>query len=303
MREKKTILITGGTGFIGYHLAKQCLKFGWQVTSISTKAPKKIRYLNKVNYLYCDITNKKFLKKKINKKYDYIVNLGGHVDHKDEIRTFKSHFYGLRNIANIFLEKKPKAFVQVGSCAEYGGSKSPQKESQNCKTKSKYGLAKLNSTRYLINLFKKKKFPSVVIRLYQAYGPRQDFNRLIPIVIKACRRNEKFNCSDGNQLRDFTYIDDIIDAIIKSLKKKKAQGNIINIGSGRPKKIKNIISFLKKINKGGHPQYGKIKLRKDETLVIYPSIKKARQLIGWKPKTSFQTGIRKTINFYNGQKL
>ena len=61
---KKKILIVGGTGFIGYHLAKKCLKKNWKVTSISSKPPKKIRYLRKVKYLICDITNKKKLKKK-----------------------------------------------------------------------------------------------------------------------------------------------------------------------------------------------------------------------------------------------
>ena len=65
MNLKNNILIVGGTGFIGYHLAKESLKKGWQVTSISTKPPKKIRYLPKVKYILCDITKKKFLKKKV----------------------------------------------------------------------------------------------------------------------------------------------------------------------------------------------------------------------------------------------
>ena len=63
MNKKKEILIIGGTGFIGYHLAKKCIKKNWQVTSISTKLPPKKRYLSKVKYLLCDITKKKYLKK------------------------------------------------------------------------------------------------------------------------------------------------------------------------------------------------------------------------------------------------
>ena len=60
---KKNILIVGGTGFVGYHLAKSCLKKNWKVTSISIKKPKKIRYLPKVKYIFCDITKKNFLQK------------------------------------------------------------------------------------------------------------------------------------------------------------------------------------------------------------------------------------------------
>ena len=66
MIPKKNILIIGGTGFIGYHLAKKCLKKKWLVTSISTKPPKKLRRLPGVNYIYCDISEKNSLKKSIN---------------------------------------------------------------------------------------------------------------------------------------------------------------------------------------------------------------------------------------------
>ena len=77
MNFKNNILIVGGTGFIGYHLASSSLKKGWQVTSISSKAPRKIRYLAKVKYILCDITKKKSLKKSIRKNFNYVVNLGG----------------------------------------------------------------------------------------------------------------------------------------------------------------------------------------------------------------------------------
>ena len=81
----------------------------------------------------------------------------------------------------------------------------------------------------------------------------------------------------------------------------KAKGEVINIGSGKPKKIKDIINYIRKISKGGHPQFGKIKLRKDEILRLYPDIKKAKKKINWKPKISFEKGLKSTIKFYNGQ--
>ena len=78
------ILIIGGTGFIGYHLAKRSIKKGWQVTSISTNPPKKIRKLSNVKYIISDITKKNSLKNKIKKNYNYVVNLGGYVDHSNK---------------------------------------------------------------------------------------------------------------------------------------------------------------------------------------------------------------------------
>ena len=88
MNSKINILIVGGTGFIGYHLAKRCLKKGWKVTSISLRPPKKIRYLSKVKYIFCDITNKKSLNNNIYKSFDYVVNLGGYVDHSNKKKNF-----------------------------------------------------------------------------------------------------------------------------------------------------------------------------------------------------------------------
>ena len=295
-------MIVGGTGFIGYHLAKKSLQRGWQVTSISSNPPKKIRYLPKVKYIRCDITNKKLLKKSIRKHFDYVVNLGGYIDHSNKQKTFKSHYEGCKNLAEIFLKKKPIAFIQMGTSVEYGKIKSPQKENAKYSPKSIksiYGKAKLLSSIYLINLFKKKKFPSTILRLYLTYGPRQDINRFIPIIIESCIKNKKFDCSEGNQFRDFVHVDDVVDAILKSLINKNARGQIINVGSGKPRKIRNIIEHIKKISKGGHPQFGKIKLRKDEILKLYPNIKKAKNKINWKPKIPFDKGLKSTIKFYN----
>ena len=298
MNSNNNILIVGGTGFIGYHLAKRSLKKGWTVTSISSKAPKKKRYLPKVKYLLCDITKKKVLRRNIQKQFKYVVNLGGYVDHSNKEKTFQSHYIGCKNLTEILLKKAPKAFIQIGSSIEYGNAKSPQKENFRCNPKSVYGKAKLLASKHLLNLFKKQEFPSTVLRLYQAYGPRQDLNRFIPIIISGCIKNKQFPCSKGNQLRDFLYVDDVVNAILKSLTNKNARGQIINIGSGKPRKIKNIIDYIKRTSKGGYPQFGRVKLRKDEILEVYPDIKKAKNKINWSPRISFKKGLKITINSY-----
>ena len=301
MITKKKILIVGGTGFIGYHLAKKSLKKGWQVTSISSNRPKKIRYLPKVEYICCDIRNKKLLRKNIRKTFDYVVNLGGYVDHSNKKKTLKSHYGGCKNLSKIFLEKPPLSFIQIGSSLEYGISSSPQKENIKCKLntiKSTYGKAKLLSSRHIIELFKKKNFPSTVLRFYLVYGPRQSANRFLPITILGCIKNKKFPCSKGDQLRDFVYVDDAVEAIIKSLTNKNALGQIINIGSGKPKRIKSVIEKVKNISNGGYPQYGLFKLRKFEIPKLYPNVEKAKNKINWRSKISFEKGIRRTINSY-----
>ena len=296
---KKKILILGGTGFIGYYLAKQALKKGFQVSSLSKNNPVKKRYLKKVKYIIADISNKNLINKKIKENFEYVINLAGYVNHSNKEKTYKSHYIGCKNISNFFLQKNIKKFIQVGSSMEYGLAKSPQNETLKCKPKSIYGKAKFLSTKYLLNLYKKKKFPVTIIRLYQVYGPYQDLNRFIPIVINSCKYNKNFPCSHGRQSRDFLYIKDLTDAIFLILKNSKANGEIFNIGSGKPLKIMNIIKKIVRYYKSGNPQFNKIKLRKEEQMKIYSNIYKAKKILNWKPKVKFLNGLVKTIEYYN----
>ncbi len=297
---KKKILITGGTGFIGYHLAKKCLSLNWSVTSLSTNKPSNKRKLKKVKYKICDISKKKELYKKLDINYNYVVNLAGYVDHSNKRKTIKSHYNGCKNLSSIFLKSKLEKFIQIGSSVEYGKINSPQIENNKNKQKtySAYGKAKLLSTKLLLNLKKKYDFPATIIRFYLIYGPNQDENRVVPITILNAIKDNEFNCSDGKQLRDLLHVDDAVRAIIKSLKNKKVSGEIINIGSGKPLKIKNIILRICQLVGFGKPRFGKIKFRKDEIMSLYPDINKAKKLLKWKPKIKFNSGLTQTINYY-----
>jgi nucleoside-diphosphate-sugar epimerase len=293
-KKKVEILIIGATGFLGYHLAKKCLKLKWNVTSFSLHKPKKKRFLKKVKYFFGDISNRKKLKK-IDKNFEYVVNLGGYVDHINKKKTYLSHYIGCKNLVKIFEKKKIKSFLHIGSSSEYENNQSPHKENQTCNPKSIYGHAKNMATKYLIKKFKKNNFPSTVIRLYQVFGIKQDVNRIVPFIIQSCIEDKSFPCSEGTQLRDFIEVEQVVNAFIKTIKSEKAKGEIINIGSGQPIKIKYLINKICKLIKKGNPQFGKIKIRKDEKKIFYPNIKKAKKLINWAPKKNFHQAIIKQI--------
>jgi len=299
---KKKILIIGGTGFIGYHLASKCKKLNWNVTSVSTRKPTEERRLNKIKYKFFDISVEKNFVLISKYKYDYVVNLGGYVDHINKKKTFRAHYLGAKNLFEFFKDKKIKSFIQIGSSAEYGTSKVPHTEYIIGKPKGIYGKSKALASKFMTNCYKKYNFPVTILRFYQLYGPKQDTNRFIPILISNCLKRKKFPTSSGNQLRDFLYIDDGIDAIIKSIKSKNSKGKIFNIGSGRPTKLKKIMKLIEQKLKHFYPIYGKIKLRKGEPKIIYPNVTLAKKILKWKSNTTLKVGLNKTMNYYKNKK-
>ena len=117
-------------------------------------------------------------------------------------------------------------------------------------------------------------------------------------IIDGCLKDKIFPTSSGNQIRDFCYIDDVVRAIFLSFNSKKNEGEIINIGNGKPLKVNQIIKKIKKIVGMGNPQFGMIKYRKDENMKLYPNIKKAKSKLNWKPNFSFDKGIKIVIQSF-----
>lgn len=295
---KKKILIVGGTGFIGYHLAKACLKKKWDVTSISLNKPKKIRKLIGVNYLTLDISNKRNFKRLKNTKFNYVINSGGHVDHFNKKKAKRHHFLAVKNLFEYFCDKKIEKFIQIGSSTEYGKTAMPQKEDFSCKPISIYGKNKLKGSNFLIQKYRNSNFPVTILRLYQVYGPNQDTNRFLPDLIQSCLMKNFFYTSNGIQKRDFLFISDAVNAFLKTLNSNNTNGQIINIGYGKSFVLKNLMFYVGKKTKYFSPIYGKVKLRKDEGLNIYPEIKKSKKLLNWKPKIHWKEGILKTIKYF-----
>ena len=298
----RKLLIVGGTGFIGYHLIKEARKRKYKITSISINRPKKLRYLKGVDYVQADISNYKILKKKLNTNFDFVINAGGYGIHpefgKEGSRLIYSHLQGLINLLQILNLKKIKKFIQIGSSAEYGKIKSPIKESALCRPQTPYAIAKFLCSKYLIKFFIDMKFPVTIFRLFQVYGPKQDDNRIIPFLINNCLKNEKFSTTEGKQICDFCHVNDVVNAIFKSINNKKTNGLILNVGSGKPVSIKKVINLVLKIIGKGKPIFGGLDYRKDTNKNNYPNIAKAKKKLSWRPKILIEDGISKTIESF-----
>lgn len=298
------ILIVGGTGFIGRHLVERCLKETPFVTCVGFKArDKKSPFMQDIEYIQTDITNKVELQSALfGRNFDYVFNLGGYIDHSHYFnggrQMIETHFVGLMNLIDCIDRTKLKGFVQIGSSDEYGNAPAPQGESIRERPIAPYSFAKTAASHFVETLYRTQGFPGVVIRLFLIYGPGQDGKRFLPQIIKAFLKDESVETTEGMQLRDFCYIEDGIEGIVKAAVTNNAKGKIINVASGMPITIRGMIEKTVAIVGKGKPVFGARPYRKGESMELYADISLAKSLFDWEPCVGLDDGLKRTIDYY-----
>ncbi len=301
------ILILGGSGFIGQHLINRCLLDTPHVTCLGLHESQGQQFIkNPATRKACDITSQQSVIDILRgNAYEYVFNLCGFVDHtpyfKGGRRVIDAHFGGLLNVLDNLDQKVLKSFVQVGSSDEYGELVPPQVEHMQGDAFSPYSVAKKAGTALVSMLAEREEFPGVVVRLFLVYGPGQNQQRFIPQVITSCLRNEHFPVTKGDQLRDFCYVEDVVDALVRAALAEKARGQVINIASGNPTTVRKMIEKIVTLVGQGTPMFGARPYRPGESMALYADITKAKQLLDWSPLTDIDIGLRKTITYYQEQ--
>ena len=297
------LLIAGGTGFIGSHLANHAIKNGFAVNILSLHPPTQERKVEGVRYISVDLSDLESTREKLPEEpIDYVVNLSGYIDHSPLLEggrmVIDSHLIGMLNLIQVIDHNYLKRFVQIGSSDEYGNHPAPQNEDMIVNPISPYSFSKSASTQLLQMLYRTESFPATILRLFLVYGPGQDNTRFLPQIIQGCLSDSAFAASSGEQLRDFCFVSDIVEGIFLSMKCDKVNGQVINIGSGKAVSIKEIINYVQKKIGTGQPQLGKIPYRMDENMKLYADVSKAKRLLGWEAKVELEAGIEETIEYY-----
>ena len=298
-----SLLVVGGTGFIGRNVVNYAVTHGFIVTVLSLHVPKKEDKLDDVRYLQVDVANLSQLKEKLLPfSVEYVINLSGYIDHSKFLdggkQVINTHFDGVQNLLQVLDWKKLKRFVQIGSSDEYGSQVAPQSEKLRELPISPYSFAKVASTQLLQMLSRTENLPAVSLRLFLVYGSGQDNKRFLPQVIQGCLADSHFPASEGKQLRDFCYIDDIVRGIFLSLENDLVNGNIINLASGTPVTIRSIVEKVQEIVGKGNPDFGSLPYRVGENMELYADISKAKNILGWKPEITLENGIEEIVSEY-----
>ena len=302
MVRSSKILVAGGTGFIGSNLILDLISRGNEVISLSKNSKKKLKTKN-VEYIFHDLT-KPFSEEELELllDVDYVVNCAGYIDHASFFnggkKVFNDHLETLYLLTNLAIKIKAKTFIHLGSSDEYGENLSPLKESIRESPQSPYALGKLSSTHYLQQCYRQGIINTVVLRPFLVYGERQSKERFLPYLIDNCLNDREFKVSSGEQIRDYLYIKDFNTALINALNNENAYGEVINIASGIPIAIKDVIKTVKELIGGGKPIIGGLKYRRGESMKLYANIEKAKIILGWEPKYEFRDSLKKVIDWY-----
>tara|TARA_Y100000746_G_scaffold149106_1_gene127715 strand:- start:2288 stop:3220 length:933 start_codon:yes stop_codon:yes gene_type:complete len=297
------LLIVGGSGFIGRNLAEWGHKEGIDVTILSKTGSVDNEFLPDVKVIKVDLLDDENLRESLKgKRFDFVVNLSGYIDHSDFFSggelVLKVHFLGLVNLLSSIERDNLKSFINIGSSDEYGNQRAPQKETMRESPISPYSSAKVASTHLLQNLHRTEGFPATILRLFLVYGIGQKKDRFIPQIIDGCLSRNSFKTSEGKQLRDFTYVDDISRGIIMALRNKKVLGEVINLASGEAISIHSLINLIKNKIGYGDPDFGAIPYRSSENMELVANSEKARKILNWKPIIGIEEGLDLVIEDY-----
>jgi UDP-glucose 4-epimerase len=289
-------IVTGGAGFIGSHLVDRLIKLKHKVIvldNLSTGRIENIKQnLNNIKFINCDLS--KIGDWKIHfKKADYVFHLAALADLvpsiNNPIKYFHANVIGTLNILKLSKDYKIKKLIYTASSSCYGIPKNyPTNENENIDMRHPYALTKRMGEELILHWSKVYKVKSISLRLFNVYGTRSrtssNYGAMFGVFLSQKIKQKPYTVvKDGNQLRDFLYVSDVVDAIVRAAK-SKIYGEIFNVGSGCPVSVLDIVNLLK-------GKYVFIPKRPGEPDITHADIKKIKKYLQWKPKISIKKGI------------
>ncbi len=305
------ILVTGCAGFIGSHLCESMLKDGLEIFGIDNfddyydiKIKKsnlaRLKHFNKFSFQRLDILDKENMSRLFTKyQFSKVIHLAARPGVSASLRyplVYENvNVRGTLILLEMIKNTNKTQLVFGSSSSVYGANKKlPFSESDSTEIQlSPYGASKKGAELYCQLYHKIYGIPITILRFFTVYGPRVRPDMAMAKFIKSIKKGEKITLYKGNIERDYTYIDDIVEGIKKSIG-KKLSFEIINLGNSRPVKIDKIIKLLEKYL-GKRARIKIEPLPNSEMIKTWADIRKAKKLLSWKPKISIEEGIRRLI--------
>ena len=311
MAKKSLCLVTGGAGFIGSHVAEALARKNYTVRifdNLSTGFIKNVDPLKgDIDFLKGDLRREKDLRKAV-RHVDYVFHLAANravlrsVDNPTE--TNDVNVSGTLTLLCAARDAKVKRFIFSSSSSVYGNtSKFPSRETDIPQPESPYAASKIMGEYYCKLFTQLYGLSTVSLRYFNVFGPRQNpeskYSAVIPIFIDCLTKGKRPEIHwDGKQSRDFSYVDNVVHGNLAAMKALKASGEVFNIACHDEQSVMDIFRELQTIMDIHHVTPIFRPKRAGDVRRTFPSIDKAKRMLGFKVQTRFHAGLKKTVAWF-----
>ena len=304
-----TYLVTGGAGFIGSHLSEELVRRGHSVRvadSLITGKRSNLDHIPSVEFHEGDLADIDFAHRVV-QGCDYVLHQAAIPSVprsvKDPITSNRANVDATLNVLVAARDAGVKRLVFAGSSSAYGNTPTlPKHEEMPTNPLSPYALQKVVGEQYLQMFTRLYGLETVSIRYFNVFGPRQDptspYSGVISVFATALLddRSPKIY-GDGGQTRDFTYVANVVDGVLRACEAPKASGEIINVATGGRISLNDLFQEMKKIvGATVEPTY--VDSRQGDVRDSQAAITKAKEILGYQPIVSFEEGLKRTIEWY-----
>ncbi len=309
------VFLTGAAGFIGYHTSVRLLKAGHKVMgydSINDYYDVRLKYArldelkrsSGFDFIKGDLTDQATLRKAYqNFAPDHVIHLAAQAGVRYSIENpqayIDSNIIGFQNVIELVRENKPTNFLYASSSSVYGGNKKlPFSESDDTSNPISLYAATKTSNELVAKCYSHLyKIPSVGMRFFTVYGPIARPDMAIFKFAELMRQGKPIQVyNQGKMIRDWTFVDDIVDGIVRSLEKPEF-GQVYNLGKGSPDLLGDMIQLLQE-NLGIKANQEFLGMQMGDVEATHADISKAAKNLGYEPKTSLKDGLKIFCDWY-----
>lgn len=299
------VLVTGGGGMLGAHVVRQCLRDGWDVTVISRSplCPGSLAELQgRIRLVQADLCNPDAVNSAAAKATpDVVVHLASTAFNPPPSAALhlQVNVLGLANLVEALAVRQGLRIVCAGSAAQYGDGDGLGEDMAE-RPATWLGISKTCAAAVLHGAGRMLGWETVELRLFTPFGPWERTARLIPHTILSALRGETVALADGRPERDFIYVEDVADAVMRAMTRPLPRGAVINIGSGIGRSVAAVADRILELM--GRPvglRLGTRPTRADEIWQASANIERAGALLDWRPGIAFDQGLRRSIDWFS----
>jgi UDP-glucose 4-epimerase len=302
----KRCLITGASGFVGANLARRLVQDGHEVHVLLRAGyqPWRLQEIRSLLQIHpVDLTDHELVRQTVRLiRPDWVFHLaayGAYPTQTGFARMVDTNLMGTVALLDACVEAGVEAFVYTGSSSEYGYKDHPPREDELLEPNSHYAITKAAATHYCQFVARKSNVNAVAVRLYSIYGPYEEPTRLIPTLIAYGLRGTLPPLVSPATARDFVYVEDAVDALVRIASQSRRRGAVYNLCTGRQTTLAMVVETARRLmHIPVEPVWSSMERRSWDTDVWIGSGACMENEIGWRAETDFASGLQRTIEWF-----